>query len=115
MAQFDGHIPLRGDVCEITLDPSRGNEMKKRRPCLVISDDDFNVATNRCIVIPVSNTQRMFTEPVPVNDFNLSGYFQCDQVYTVDFAARMSILLGHFESYEIYSPVAILNEIIDPV
>ena len=112
---FDGHIPDRGDICDFTLTPSKGKEIYKRRPCLVISPSAFNKFTGRCIVIPISNTKRAYSVEVPENDFGVTGHFQADQVYTVDFKARLSYFQGALAGYEISEAVGILVETIDPI
>src|SRR5881397_3247631 len=47
--------PLRrGDVCLIQLDPTRGSEIRKTRPCLVISPDELNQHLHTLIVAPMT-------------------------------------------------------------
>ena len=112
---FDGHIPDRGDICDFTLTPSKGREMYKRRACLVISPKDFNEFTGRCIIIPISSTKRAYSVEVPDNDFDVTGHFQADQVFTVDYEARLSEFQGTLEGYDIAEAVGVLVETIDPI
>ena len=44
--------PARGDVCLIQLDPTRGSEIRKTRPCLVVSPDELNAHLRTVIVAP---------------------------------------------------------------
>jgi mRNA interferase MazF len=45
----------RGEVYWVSLDPTRGSEIKKTRPYLVISPDDMNAVLPRILVAPVTS------------------------------------------------------------
>ncbi|HEB63549.1 MAG TPA: type II toxin-antitoxin system PemK/MazF family toxin [Gammaproteobacteria bacterium] len=45
----------RGEVYWVTLDPTVGTEIKKTRPCLIISPDDMNQNLPRVLVAPVTS------------------------------------------------------------
>ncbi|MBX3326615.1 MAG: type II toxin-antitoxin system PemK/MazF family toxin [Nitrospira sp.] len=46
--------PTRGDVYLIELDPTRGSEIRKTRPCLIISPDELNQHLRTVIVAPMT-------------------------------------------------------------
>lgn len=48
-------IPQRGEIWVIDLDPTKGSEIKKTRPCLVISRSDYNQKANTVTIIPCSS------------------------------------------------------------
>jgi mRNA interferase MazF len=49
-------IPIkRGDVWWVSLDPSQGAEIKKTRPCLVLSHDTINRLRRTVVVVPLSS------------------------------------------------------------
>jgi mRNA interferase MazF len=48
-------FPQRGEIWWISLDPTRGSEIKKTRPCLVISRDEYNRSSGTATVIPVTS------------------------------------------------------------
>ena len=48
----------RGDIWWVSLDPTQGSEIKKTRPCLVISIDILNDLRNTVIVIPLSTAAK---------------------------------------------------------
>jgi mRNA interferase MazF len=50
-------FPRRGDLCWINLDPTIGSEIKKTRPCVVISPDAANEAGPLVIVAPISRAE----------------------------------------------------------
>lgn len=48
-------FPKRGEIWWISLDPTRGSEIKKTRPCLVLSRDEYNRFSNTVTVIPITS------------------------------------------------------------
>ena len=52
--------PRRDEVWLIGLDPSKGSEIKKTRPCLVISPDEMNEALQTVLVAPMTTTLRSY-------------------------------------------------------
>lgn len=74
----------RGDVYWIELDPTVGSEIKKMRPCLIVSPDDMNSALPRVIIAPItSKGQSLGCRPEVV--FNgKKAKILLDQVRSVD-------------------------------
>lgn len=48
-------IPRRGELWMIALDPTKGSEIKKTRPCLIVSRTDYNQKANTVTIIPCSS------------------------------------------------------------
>lgn len=48
-------FPQRGEIWWIALDPTKGSEIKKTRPCLVISRDEYNRAASTITIIPITS------------------------------------------------------------
>jgi mRNA interferase MazF len=46
---------MRGEVYWVELDPTRGTEIKKTRPCLIISPNDMNAVLPRILVAPITS------------------------------------------------------------
>lgn len=75
--------PKRDEVWLIALDPSRGAEIKKTRPCLVISPDDMNEPLQTVLVAPMTRTQRTYATRVNLNFRNKTGQVALDQLRAV--------------------------------
>ena len=59
--------PFRGEVWFADLDPMRGREQAKKRPCIVISANDFNQGyAGLCIVVPLTTKNRRNPLHVPL-------------------------------------------------
>ena len=74
----------RGEVYWVNLDPTIGAEIKKTRPCLIVSPDDMNTALPRVIVAPItSKGQPLGCRPQIVIG-GKSGLVLLDQIRCVD-------------------------------
>jgi len=76
--------PRRDEVWLISLDPSRGSEIKKTRPCLVVSPDEMNEPLQTVIVAPMTTTMRDYPTRVSVNFRGRTGQVALDQLRAVD-------------------------------
>lgn len=80
-----------GDVLLADLDPSKGHEQKKRRPVVVVSNDDFNRNCSLTVVIAISRDRGDFELHLPItavrrDDGNgwIDGYAQVEQIRALD-------------------------------
>ena len=74
----------RDEVWLIGLDPSKGTEIKKTRPCLVISPDEMNEPLQIVLVAPMTTTLRTYPTRVSVTFQNKTGQIALDQLRAVD-------------------------------
>lgn len=84
----------RGDVYWVELDPTVGSEIKKTRPCLIVSPDDMNQVLPSLIIAPItSKGQALGCRPeVKIN--GKRGRVLLDQIRTVD-KKRLQGKLAH--------------------
>jgi mRNA interferase MazF len=76
--------PNRFEVFLVRLDPAVGVEIRKTRPCLVISPDELNRALRTVIVAPMTTRGQAYPWRVPVVFAERSGQVVLDQIRTVD-------------------------------
>jgi mRNA interferase MazF len=74
----------RGDVFLVQLDPTRGSEIRKTRPCVVVSPDDLNAHLRSVIVAPMTKGGHPYPFRVPCKFGGKEGYVVIDQLRTVD-------------------------------
>jgi len=72
----------RGEVH--LLDPTRGSEIRKTRPCVVVSPDELNHHLNRVIVAPLTTGGRPYPWRVACEFEGRSGSVALDQLRTVE-------------------------------
>jgi len=76
--------PRRDEVWLVSLDPTHGPEIRKTRPCLVVSPDEMNRHLQTVIVVPMTTTIRPYPTRVPVRFQGKSGQAALDQLCAVD-------------------------------
>ncbi len=76
--------PARGDVYLIHLDPTRGSEIRKTRPCVVISPDELNAHLRTVIVAPMTTGGHPYPFRVGCRFQQKAGHVVLDQLRTVD-------------------------------
>ena len=77
-------VAKRFDVFLISLDPTRGSEIRKTRPCLIISPDEMNDHIRTVIVAPMTTKGRSYPSRVPCTFQGKRGQVVLDQIRTVD-------------------------------
>jgi mRNA interferase MazF len=90
-------LPSRGEVFLVQLDPARGREIKKTRPCVVVSPDELNHHLATVIVAPLTTGGHAYPFRVPCRFQRKSGYVVLDQLRTVDterLVRRLGVLAG---------------------
>ena len=89
MVEDVAYQPERGDFVYLDFSPQAGTEQAGRRPALVLSSRDFNIATGLALVCPITNTQTKsrFEVPLP-RGVNVTGVILSHQFRTVDWIAR---------------------------
>jgi mRNA interferase MazF len=77
-------VVKRFDVYLVNLDPTVGSEIKKTRPCLVISPDEMNRWIRTVIVAPMTTKGQSYPTRVPCKFQGKDGQVVLDQIRTVD-------------------------------
>ena len=99
----------RGDVCLIQLDPTRGSEIRKTRPCLVVSPDELNLHLRTLIVAPMTTGGQAYPWRVACRFQKRAGFVAIDQLRTVD-NERIAKRLGRISSNTLSSVLNVLQE-----
>jgi mRNA interferase MazF len=74
----------RFDVLLVSLDPTMGHEMRKTRPCLVISPDEMNRNISTVIMAPMTTKGNNYPTRIPCTFQGVRGQIVLDQIRTVD-------------------------------
>ena len=100
----------RGEIWLVTLDPTVGSEIKKSRPCVIVSPPELNQHLRTVIVAPM--TSKGFAAPfrVPVTHAGTRGLIVLDQIRTVD-KIRLVERLGAVSPKTLATSLATLQEV----
>jgi mRNA interferase MazF len=99
----------RGEVHLVALDPTLGSEIKKTRPCLIVSPDELNLHLRTVIVAPMTTGGQAYPWRVPCRFQNRSGFVVLDQLRTVD-RERLVKRLGRLSKVATTAVLATLQE-----
>jgi mRNA interferase MazF len=102
-------VARRFDVYLVNLDLTVGSEIKKTRPCLVVSPDEMNRHIATVIVAPMTTKGRTYPTRVPCRFQGKDGQIILDQLRTVD-KVRLVKLLGRISATTRKAVLAILAE-----
>lgn len=74
----------RGDIWWVSLDPTQGSEIRKTRPCLVLTSDTLNQLRKTVVVVPLSSAAKAHPPiTVPVRCEDLTAVAIIDQIRAV--------------------------------
>ena len=99
----------RGEVFLVTLNPTRGSEIRKSRPCVVVSPDELNAHLRTYIVAPLTTGGFHYPFRVPCTFQGKAGHVVLDQVRAVGHE-RLVRRLGVLSSPALGQALAVLRE-----
>ena len=106
-------VVRRGDVFLVNLNPTRGDEIQRTRPCVVVSPDELNAHLRTFIVAPLTTGGHPYPFRVPCRFQGQAGYIVIDQIRTVD-QERLVRRLGKLSPSTLTRVLAILQEMFTP-
>ncbi|MCU5746270.1 type II toxin-antitoxin system PemK/MazF family toxin [Staphylococcus sp. SQ8-PEA] len=77
----------QGTLVYIDFEPSKGSEIRKRRPAIVLSRDEYNLSSNLIIVCPITSTDKKRPYFIAINNKSLKPKSKVNtkQVYSLDY------------------------------
>jgi len=100
---------VRGDVHLVSVGQTTGSEIRKTRPCLVISPDELNRHLRTTIVAPMTTGGRAYPWRVPCRFQRRAGFVALDQIRTVD-SGRLTKRLGRLGTETVAEVLQTLRE-----
>jgi len=105
-------VPNRGEVYLIELDPTRGSEIRKTRPCLIVSPDELNHHLRTLIVAPMTTAGHAYPFRPACKFAGKDGRVALDQLRTVD-RERLRKRLGVLAPSPLAAVFAVLGEMFE--
>ena len=106
-----GMVINQYDVCLVNLDPTKGHEIQKTRPCLVISPNEINHLIATVIIAPMTTKSHKYPTRVEIDFDGKKGWIVLDQIRTID-KLRVIKKIGRIEKKEIGKVKKILKEML---
>lgn len=103
----------RFEVYLCVLDPTVGREIRKTRPCLIVSPDEMNHHIRTAVVAPMTTRGRTYPTRVPCRFGGKAGQVVLDQIRTVD-QTRLVRKLGRLDARTAQKVLNVLQEMFAP-
>nr|WP_221930284.1 type II toxin-antitoxin system PemK/MazF family toxin [Gracilimonas mengyeensis] len=103
----------RFEVHLISLDPTKGSEIKKTRPCVIISPDEMNKHIRTVIIAPMTSSIKNYPTRVTTTFQGKRGQVVLDQIRTVD-KSRLLKQLGTISGSAKEKVLSVLQEMFAP-
>ena len=103
----------RFEVYLVNLDPTIGSEIKKTRPCLIISPDEMNHHIRTVIVAPMTTKGRKYPTRVSCRFKNKNGEIVLDQIRTID-KERLVKKIGKLDRRSADKVLSVIAEMFAP-
>ena len=100
----------RGEIWLVALDPTVGSEIKKSRPCVIISPPELNEHLRTLIVAPMTSKSVPAPFRVPVTHAAKKGLIVLDQIRTVD-KIRLVKRVGAVNTKTLFNVLNTLQEV----
>ncbi len=99
------------DVFLVSLDPTIGHEIKKARPCIIVSPDEMNKYISTVIIAPMTTQSHLYPTRIPIKFKRKDGWVVLDQIRTVD-KKRFIKRLGRVDRKTINEIKSIIKEML---
>ena len=93
----------------VNLDPTIGSEIKKTRPCVIISPNEMNKYLRTIIVAPMTTKSRKYPTRIEVKHDDRQGWVVIDQIRTID-KHRIIRVFGKLSQTEIKKLKSVIKE-----
>lgn len=104
--------PRRGEVYLVSLDPTRGREIRKTRPCVIVSPDELNAHLSTFLVAPMTTGGHPYPFRIACRFKKKDGFIVLDQLRTVD-RDRLIRRLGRLTAPTLSKALAVLQEMFE--
>jgi len=108
-----GVVISRFDIYLVNLDPTIGHEVRKTRPCLIVSPDEMNRYIGTVIIAPMTTKGRDYPTRVNLTFQGKKGQIVLDQIRTID-KIRLIKRLGKIDKNTAQKVLEILGEMFAP-
>ena len=101
--------PRRGDVYLVSLDPTQGREIKKTRPCVVVSPEELNLQLQTFLVAPMTTGGHPYPFRIACRFQGKDGFVVADQLRVIDHG-RMIRRIGKMSAPTMSKVLKVLQE-----
>ena len=93
----------------VNIDPTIGSEIKKTRPCVIVSPNEMNKYLQTIVVAPMTTISRKYPTRIEVKHDSKIGWIVIDQIRTID-KQRIVRILGRLSKPEVKEVKSVMKE-----
>lgn len=97
------------EIIVVNLDPTIGSEIKKKRPCLVVSPNEMNKHLATIVICPITSQSKNYPTRVSFDLEGQQNWIVIDQIRTID-QSRVTKTIGNLEDETIVKVKAVIKE-----
>jgi len=97
--------PCRFDIFLVALDPTKGSEIKKTRPCVIISPDEMNHSLSTILVAPMTTTLRSYPTRVFLTFNDKKGQIALDQMRTLERLLHKAVIFDGDRNLKMFKAI----------
>jgi mRNA interferase MazF len=83
---------IQYQIVLVNLDPTIGSEIKKTRPCVIISPDEMNKHLQTVVIAPMTSQSHNYPTRIEVKHHDKKGWIVLDQLRTIDKQRILKVL-----------------------
>jgi mRNA interferase MazF len=102
---------MQYQIVWVNLDPTIGSEIKKTRPCVIISPNEMNRYLQTIMIAPITSASRNYPTRVSIKHAKTKGWIVLDQIRTID-RIRIVKILNRLNDKEILQVKNIIREML---
>lgn len=97
------------EVFIVNLDPTIGSEIKKTRPCVIISPDEMNKYLDTVVIAPITSQSKNYPTRIKINLEGNNNWIVLDQIRTID-KSRLTKRIALLDKKEITAIKNVIKE-----
>lgn len=106
-----GMVINQYEIFLVDLDPTKGHEIQKTRPCVIISPNEMNHSISTVIIAPMTTKSHPYPTRIELNFDKKKGLVVLDQIRTID-KTRLIKKVGKIEKKQIKQVKAVIKEML---
>lgn len=100
---------LQYEIVVVNLDPTVGSEIKKKRPCVIVSPNEMNRHLATIVVCPITSQSKNYPTRISFDLEGQTNWIVIDQIRTID-KSRITKTIGSLDDDTLEQVKAVLRE-----
>lgn len=113
MSKSKKYIPNKGDILWLDFEPQKGKEIKKMRPALILSPQEYNIH-GLAIACPITSKVKGYPFEVKIKNEKIDGAILADHVRNLDWKERKAKFIAKASREEMLNVLKLVGLLLRP-